>query len=99
MVEKTLTVIRIAKRLKDPEHSCGSPTIASSPEVRVLSYTKLDMLPQLCRGILEVIAIQSTLIISGLQEPSLGGALLVDTEVGNEWGDHVYEVRPITRDD
>ena len=98
MVEEALSDIGIADRSKDPEHSCGSPAITSGPEVPVLAYTELDVFPQLCGGILKVITVQSTLIVSDLQERDLIMAMLVGTEVGNEWGSHVYEVRPIARD-
>ena len=55
------------------------------------------MLPQLGLGILKVITVQSTLVISGLQEGGPGAGLVVGTEVGDEWRSHVYEVGPVAQ--
>ena len=55
--DETVADIGIADRLKDPEHSSGSPAITSRPEPRVRRCTDYNVLPQLGRGILEVLAV------------------------------------------
>ena len=97
LVEEIRADTGTVDRSKDPHHSSGGPTVASRPELVVLPRTKRDVLPQLGLGILEVITIQSTLVISGLQEGGLGVGLVVGTEVGDEWRGHVYKVGPVGR--
>ena len=53
------------------------------------------MLPQLGGVILEILAIQPTLVVSGLQKGVHRVALVVSTEVGDERGSHIHEVGPV----
>ena len=97
MIEKTLAGIGVAECVKNPEQPSGGPAIASCPEFRVLRRTKFDVLPQFSRGILEVLAVQSALVVRELEEPVLRTVLFDGTEIGNKWGNHVHEVGPVAQ--